>query len=301
MPPIRGVIHGAMALRDFLFEKGTHSDWSMNIKPRVNGAWNLHNALLDMELDFFVMLASASGIIGRAGQSAYGASNTFLDSFAVYRNQLGLPASSIDIGLVEGVGYVAEADADRLAEIITAGHDQTSEAELHALVKAAMTNPLGRNSFQHTLTGFKLHADKELPTWARDPKFVHVLRAIQTSSRGHEQKKDLVVRQQLKQAETMEAAARFICEALSLKISGLLMMAVEDIDAKKPVVAYGLDSLAAVELRNWITGELEATVPLMELMNSPSIGDLSGLIAMKSRLVDRALVSGSGETEEGKV
>ncbi|KAL8763349.1 MAG: hypothetical protein Q9184_000820 [Pyrenodesmia sp. 2 TL-2023] len=299
MPPIRGVIHGAMALRDALFENLSHSDWFTNIKPRVHGAWNLHNALLDTELDFFVMLASGSGIIGRTGQSAYAASNTFLDSFAAYRNQLGLPASSIDIGLVEGVGYVAQADTDRQAEIITAGHDRTNEAELHALVKAAMTNPIGKNSFQHTLTGFKLHPDKELPAWATDPKFVHVLHAIQSSSTGKEQKKEgVVVRQQLKQAETVQAAVRFVCEALCQKLSSLLMMTVEDIDAKKPVVAYGLDSLAAVELRNWIAGELEANVPLMELMNSPSIEDLSEKIAMKSRLIDRTLVPNAGQTEE---
>lgn len=66
------------------------------------------------------------------------------------------------------------------------------------------------------------------------------------------------------------------------------MIALEDIDAKKPLVAYGLDSLVAVELKNWISRDLEANTPLMELMNSPSIEVLAGKIAEKSKLVEKA-------------
>ena len=57
-----------------------------------------------MKLEFFVMLASGSGIVGNPGQAAYSASSTFLDSFTAYRNELGLPGSAIDVGIVEGVG-----------------------------------------------------------------------------------------------------------------------------------------------------------------------------------------------------
>ncbi|KAL9609347.1 MAG: hypothetical protein Q9167_005871 [Letrouitia subvulpina] len=289
MPPIRGVIHGAMALRDALFEKTSFTDWSLNIKPRVNGAWNLHNALLDTKLDFFVMLASGSGFNGIAGQAAYAASNTFLDSFAAYRRLLGLPASTIDIGIVEDVGYVAE-NIQRLPEIERASHDRISEAEILALVKAAMTNRTEAGDFQHTITGFKLLPGKELPKWASDPKFVHVLHSVEkASATTGQQKEGIMVQERLKQADTWDAVVHVICEGLCQKLSGLLMMLVEDISPKKPVVAYGLDSLVAVELRNWITGELDANVPLMELMNSPSIESLSEKIAAKSRRVDVSL------------
>ena len=61
LPPIKGVIYGAMALQDVLFEKISLSDWNLNIKPRVQGAWNLHHCLADVKLDFFLMLASIAG------------------------------------------------------------------------------------------------------------------------------------------------------------------------------------------------------------------------------------------------
>ena len=280
-----------------LFEKISYTDWSLNIKPRIQGAWNLHNALRTAELDSFVILASVSGMVGNRGQAAYAASNTFLDSFAAYRNRLGLPASAIDIGLVERVGWVAENMA-RNPDIAAAAHDQLSEAELLAIIKAAITNPVPGCNFQHTVTGLKLHPGKKILGWALDAKFVHVLHSYQAKTApAVDQSGNLnTTRQLVRQADTLDAAVQLICEAVSQRLSNLLMIAVEDVNTKKPIIAYNLDSLAAVELRNWITGDLEATVPLIELMNSPSIEHLAGKIASKSRLVNpEFFVSADGE------
>ena len=52
LPPIKGVIHGAMALRDALFENISYEDWTLNIKPRVDGAWNLHHCLAENSTRF---------------------------------------------------------------------------------------------------------------------------------------------------------------------------------------------------------------------------------------------------------
>lgn len=291
LPPIKGVIHGAMALRDALFEKMSFTDWNLNIKPRVQGVWNLHHCLADVKLDFFLMLASSAGFIGTAGQAAYAASNTFLDAFASYRKGLGLPACAIDIGMVESVGYVAE-HKEREAELTTTVQDRLTENELLALVKAAVTGAFsGNDDDQQTLTGLRLWPDKPMPPWASDPKFVHILADAQsdTVTAVGEDRGGMAVQQRLKQAESLEQVVEMICDALVLRIATLLTSTVEDVDRKKPVVAYGLDSLVAVELRNWITLELEANVPLMELMGSPSIENLAGKIANKSRLVDQAL------------
>lgn len=73
------------------------------------------------------------------------------------------------------------------------------------------------------------------------------------------------------------------------------MISADDTEVSKPVVAYGLHSLAAVELRNWITSGLEASVPRIELMDSPSIEHLAGKIVGKSRIVERGLVESEGE------
>jgi hypothetical protein len=76
--------------------------------PKINGAQVLHNALQGHDLDFFVVTSSISATIGQPGQSNYGAANSFLDNFAWQRNLKGLPATSLVLPMVLGVGVVAE-------------------------------------------------------------------------------------------------------------------------------------------------------------------------------------------------
>ena len=75
-----------MCVQDVLFEKANIDDCDAVVKARVQGAWNLHNSLLGTELDFFVMLASLSGIVGNWEQAAYAESNTFIGASAEYRS-----------------------------------------------------------------------------------------------------------------------------------------------------------------------------------------------------------------------
>ncbi|GAP90961.2 putative polyketide synthase [Rosellinia necatrix] len=62
MPPVRGLIHGAMVLRDVLFEKMTYDDYITVIESKVQGGWNFHRALINTPLDFFVAISSVAGM-----------------------------------------------------------------------------------------------------------------------------------------------------------------------------------------------------------------------------------------------
>lgn len=44
-------------------------------------------------------------------------------------------------------------------------------------------------------------------------------------------------------------------DALLRKLARSLLMRREEVDVKKPTAAYGVDSLVAVELRNWFSRE----------------------------------------------
>lgn len=59
-------------------------------------------------------------------------------------------------------------------------------------------------------------------------------------------------------------------------------MPVDDIESDKPMHVYGVDSLVAVEMRNWLSKELRAEVAVFELMGNTSIANLGGTIAAKS-------------------
>ena len=77
------------------------------LAPKMAGAWNVHNATLGDDLAFFVMASSRSALVGAPGQSDYTAGNAFLNAFAHYRRNLGLPALSICWNAWSGVGMAA--------------------------------------------------------------------------------------------------------------------------------------------------------------------------------------------------
>lgn len=103
------VVQGAMVLQDSILEQITLDDWQTAVWPKVTASWNLHSHFSQPDtLDFFVMLSSLSAILGWASQANYAAGGSYQDALASWRCFQGLPAVSLDLGMVKGVGYVAE-------------------------------------------------------------------------------------------------------------------------------------------------------------------------------------------------
>lgn len=133
--PIAGVIQLSMVLRDHLFADMPFSDWEAVTAPKIQGTWNLHEALLaehqeqDRGLDFFVLFGSFAGLVGQRGQANYAAANAFLDAFVQFRHGLGLPASVLDLGAVADVGYVAERP-DLVSFFKTTSHHMLREQDV---------------------------------------------------------------------------------------------------------------------------------------------------------------------------
>ncbi|CDJ66243.1 Lovastatin nonaketide synthase, related, partial [Eimeria necatrix] len=107
--PLSGIFHSAGVLVDRPLAQQDRSSLELVFRPKVEGAWNMHNCLsaLGMEerLKYFVMFSSSVGLLGNAGQANYAAANCCLDELARYRRSRGLVAHSIQWGpwVVQGM------------------------------------------------------------------------------------------------------------------------------------------------------------------------------------------------------
>lgn len=90
-----GVIHAAGLLDDGIVLQQTPERMAAVLSPKVSGAWNLHTLTAARPLKHFVLMSSAAGLLGNAGQSAYAAGSCFLDALAQHRHALGLVAQSL--------------------------------------------------------------------------------------------------------------------------------------------------------------------------------------------------------------
>ncbi|KAK3381968.1 polyketide synthase [Podospora didyma] len=285
LPPVRGVVHGTMVLRDVLFEKMTWEDYTQVIEGKVQGGWNFHNALASSPLDFFVAISSAAGAVGNRGQAAYSAANCFLNALVQHRISKGLPASSLDLTAVSDSGYLAE-DLEKAAEVArNLGSDSICEAEVLALLCAAIDGTMASTCNSHTITGMRITATLR-PFWTEDAKFKAMrIAAEEAAAKDASLNAVISFNAALKSAKSRAEAEEVVCKGLVDKISSVLMLDAEDMDVTRSLSHYPLDSLVAIEIRNFITREFEANLQVLELLSSGSIQTLAKGVCSKSKIV----------------
>jgi hypothetical protein len=269
-----------------LFEKMSFDNYNNVTESKVTGAWNLHNCLSKTDLDFFIMLSSVSGIIGNKGQAAYAAANTFMNAFAQFRVGQGCPATAIDLAAVSDVGYLAENTERKEIVMGSMGSEGVNELELHALIAAAIGNRMTTTCSNHCITGLDIAPGSQAPSWMRETKFSDIRPSLDTAAKTTGK---ISLQQSLKQASSIEEAEALVYSGLVDKVSAILMIVKDEIDGRQPIAAYGLDSLVAVEIRNWITRETDASLQILELLSSSSLTALSQIVVKKSAFIDPKL------------
>ncbi|KAL9085033.1 MAG: hypothetical protein Q9165_007774 [Trypethelium subeluteriae] len=296
-PPIKGLVQGAMVLNDIYFEEMEHEPWAATAQPKIQGSWNLHN-LMPKDLDFFVMLASISGVVGNGSQSNYAAGNTFQDGLAHWRRAQGLSACSLDLTMMAGVGWVAEnveiaeeykADFMRLAmgpeelfrvfESAITGYQEGNHHMPPQLITGAITGGIGQQ-MEHLKTNSSFE----------DAKWMYLARLDVQGISADSAESAAEVRGQLIVATSLAQAGELVETALAAKLGKSLNMAAEDLDTVKPVHSFGVDSLMAIEVRNWIFKELKSQVSVFDILSAVPMHQLALRIAEKSSLVPQEVV-----------
>lgn len=259
----------------------TWENYLAAVQPKVVGTWNLHENFAGHALDFFIILSSFVGVGGNPGQANYAAGNAFQDAVARHRANLGIPAVTIDLGAVEGVGYLANhvEVADSLAR---KGYKALSEREVLALVEDGIRNPIRDVQNAQIVTGFQTDDWKSTP-WVNDARFIEI-KPIDSTTEPSERTSGTASTAHLAQASSLTELKSMVTSCLTQKLSDMFSIPEPEIDTSKALAQYGVDSLVAVELRNWLTVLVKADMSIFEIMQSTSLNVLVDALLKKSYL-----------------
>lgn len=296
LPPIKGVIQMAMVLRDVVFEKMTYEEWTVPLQSKVQGTWNIHKYFgHERPLDFMVFCSSQSGVCGNASQAQYAAGNTYQDALAHYRRAQGLKVVSVNLGIMRDVGVLAETGSHALKvweEVLGIG-----EPGFHALMKSLINGQMRKRGAREdeapvqVCTGLgtadilAIHR-LDSPAYFMDPRFgpLAVTSISSTAGGASGEGGTASLASQLSKADPALASI-IITDALVKKTADILRIPPSEVDASKPMYQYGVDSLVALEVRNWITRQLKANMALLDILAAVPMETFAAQIALKSKLV----------------
>jgi NADPH:quinone reductase-like Zn-dependent oxidoreductase/SAM-dependent methyltransferase/acyl carrier protein len=270
-PPLRGLFHLAMVIDDAPLVSLTRERMRSVMAPKAHGAWLLHESTRDFELDCFVMFSSVSSVFGNPAQGSYGAANAFLDSLAHHRRELGLPALTINWGVLGGKGYVAR--NKRVAEFLARqGTTELSPREVMTLLESSLTAAVTQvmairvdwSKWRQFFRGMQ-----------ENPLLEHIFAALECQE-ARSTADDFRLKIESAAPEELEG---IIGLAVRDAVGSVLRVKPGALLDEQPLTDLGLDSLMGVEIENSIEASLGVALPQASLLRARTIGQIVALIA----------------------
>ncbi|ROW16969.1 hypothetical protein VPNG_01408 [Cytospora leucostoma] len=284
IPPVGGIVNGAMVLDDRVFAKMDIDTWERVMRPKTVGSKNLDIVFTDERLEFFIMTSSFAAIGGHAGQSNYAAANMYMNGLAANRRRRGVAGSVLNIGVIYGLGLLAREKRGIYTGLEREGYPPISERDIHHMFLEAIVagRPVPGQILDLTtgLSRYRVNDPSPLH-WHRDRRFCHYTvdddvddAGPQQDSSGQQVVKDLIAC-----ATNAQSVSDIVVEHLCRYLETAHQLPV--VTDENSIVELGLDSLGAVEIRNWFYKSIGRDVSVMKILGSTSIISLCDEIAKK--------------------
>ncbi|KAG8669365.1 hypothetical protein FPOAC1_008759 [Fusarium poae] len=295
LPPVRGVVQGALALRDRTFSQMTVDEWKIPLQPKIFGTINLDKYFASPDLDFFVALSSIVSVIGKSGQSNYAAGNGFQDAFArAHANHPHTQYVSLNIGAVsiDAHGALETSENETAISTIRASLRQNSVMDIsfdeffsnfeYIATDVARNDGL-HQSIQAVTRESMVEANDEY--LLDNPVFNQLPLAMEKKDSGATKTDKIDFASALASVETMAEAEQLIQDASLAKFAVFLDRPVEEIRVGQSLATLGLDSLVSIELKNWMVRTFQVNLQTSELSGAGSITALTATVASRSKLI----------------
>ncbi|CAH1244815.1 FASN [Branchiostoma lanceolatum] len=243
VPALKGIFHLAAVIDDSNVLDADENQMERALAAKAQGALNLHELTHEDELDIFFLLSSVSATWGNPEQCGYVAANSFLDALAEHRHQQGLPALSVQLGAVRGVGFLE--GKTKATEIIKGKGSLT----LHINEVLRMMPRLLKARDVAVITLGNMD-------WCRALQFSYPT----TMKYRH------LVHEEVKSAESIQSA-QYLCGQLLNHLGQILGMPPDQIDVDQPMTNYGVDSLMAIDIVNWMNKTFNRSVSQFDILS----------------------------------
>ena len=268
MPPLRGVVHAAVAMSAWPIATMPVEALMEMLRPKIRGTRLLHEMTQNMPLDFFVMFSSTTTVWGARELAHYAAANQFMDALAYDRQAHGLPAISINWGIWDVMRLASTADQELMAQF---GLRRMPTHQALAVLGNLLCTPGPAQLVVADVEWHKLkmvyEAKRRKPflTQVNDPKPLAnpkptgaPILVQQVAGRNARERRQIVV------AQVKNAVAR----VLGITVPRLT-------NTQQGLFDMGMDSLMSVELKSHLETAVGQTLPSTLTFNYPTIDDLA--------------------------
>jgi thioesterase domain-containing protein/NAD(P)-dependent dehydrogenase (short-subunit alcohol dehydrogenase family) len=270
-PAVRGAVHAAGIADPTPALELDLATLEAIQRAKVDGGLALHRALPAATLDWLVFFSSAASVLPSPGRSGYAAGNAFLDALAWYRRAHGAHALSVnwglwaEVGLIEKWGALEQRGSGAISPLI--GLDLLERMLREDRTQVAVL-PIDWDEWREAY-----------PVYSSRMLFSALDTNVPSRREGREatppaDQPPALDHTALLVAEPDERRAileRWLREQLGL----VLRIPASAFDLDKPLVAFGLDSLMAMDLHNRLERELRVPVKVIELIAGLSLSRLA--------------------------
>ncbi|MFC4537079.1 type I polyketide synthase [Sphaerisporangium dianthi] len=293
--PLRSVVHAAGVMENALIGTLSRGQMDRVLRPKIDGGWHLHELTKDMDLASFVLFSSVSGLVMGAGQGNYAAANRFADALASHRRSAGLPATTLAFGLWTtqtglgltgpgGTGVDADAEERRMVglglppmssaeglvlfdEAVGAGRPMlvVMRVDAAALADAAATGPAMLRELAKGQA-------------RRRPERTPAPRASRADGAGTGTGGGAVTLEQRLAGLGEQERGRVLLDLVRTHVAAVRHDEPDAIDMSRGFTEMGLDSLAAIELRNRLQTATGLRLPATLMFDYPNPGTLAAFL-----------------------
>ncbi|MER7610722.1 type I polyketide synthase [Nonomuraea wenchangensis] len=270
IPDLRAVVHSAGASANAVLADLTPELVDQVAAPKADAAWHLHELTQKHDLAEFVLFSSSASLVDNPGQGNYAAANAFLNALAEQRRAAGLPARTLAWGLWGGeAGMQSLLRDDDLARIRRWGMlPLPVDAGLALFDAARRADAAVLAPIRLDPAAVRARADG-VPALLQD--LAPAVRRKTATPGGNELEPLAALGPEARLERLVELVRRRAAQVLGHADP-------EPVEPDADLVGLGLDSLAAMELRNALNSATGVRLPATAAFDYPSVRALARVL-----------------------